>query len=83
MICPKSKDQCNAKGCAMHGCYDLAFHEPAPKPTMAEIERLVDALVASSRSDGYVGMEADQHLAARAALMAAIRSLSNSTQDGE
>lgn len=34
MICPKSKEQCKAKGCAAHGCYDLAFPEPPAAPTL-------------------------------------------------
>lgn len=44
-----------------------------PKTSMEDIERLVDALVATCRSDGYVGAEADHHYNARAALLAAIR----------
>ena len=43
MICPQTKAECDsAYGCRSMGC------RVAPKPTMAEIERLVDALRQSS-----------------------------------
>ena len=58
MICPETKQECGIESCCHFGCY----HESAPqKPTLAEIERLVDAY-------GVAGGGAEN----KAALMAAI-----------
>lgn len=65
MICPQTKAEC--------ACNEFGKDKTCkPKPTMAEIERLLDRYVVAGG-----GVEA------RAALLAAIRQLSNSTQDGE
>ena len=71
MICPQTKAKCkNLAFCDMTGkCLE---HEAdlltPPPPTLAEIERLVDALV-----DAAIYSDVPDAQAARAALMAAIR----------
>lgn len=67
MICPQTKQECSAKYCVRRNiCFDKSFRASAkrapPPPTMAEIERLVDAY-------GVAGGGAEN----KAALMAAIR----------
>lgn len=71
MICPQTKAKCkNLAFCDMTGkCLE---HEAdlltPPPPTLAEIERLVDALV-----DAAIYSDVPDAQAARATLMAAIR----------
>jgi len=71
MICPQTKAKCkNLAFCDMTGkCLE---HEAdlltPPPPTLAEIERLVDALV-----DAAIYSDVPDAQEARAALMAAIR----------
>lgn len=71
MICPQTKAECkNLAFCDMTGkCleHEADLLTPTP-PTLAEIERLVDALV-----DAAIYSDVPDAQAARAALMAAIR----------
>ena len=66
MICPQTKAEC-AHNCSawMISCKEAV---KPPPPTLAEIERLVDALV-----DAAIYSDVPDAQAARAALMAAIR----------
>ena len=74
MICPRTKGNClcaNAASCILAGSvgfYDGVLATSPPPPTLAEIERLVDALV-----DAAIYSDVPDAQAAKAALMAAIR----------
>ena len=69
MICPQTKAECNLRTCGMlRWCAKTSRDPSPPPPTLAEIERLVDALV-----DAAIYSDVPDAQAARAALMAAIR----------
>ena len=77
MICPQTKAECaTIYGCSAMGCREEKINPP--KPTLAEIERLVDAYAEKAtftpyaHPHDYKNAKADE-AAARAALMAAIR----------
>lgn len=87
MICPQNKaERKSPTGCGAMGCSVLEDNPP-PKPTMQEIEGLLGEYVGwciEANEGGLKDSLANDAVdAARAALMAAIRQLSNSTQDGE
>ena len=75
MICPFGKE-CQAHRCSSFQCLkpkpkevgDFNLFTSTPPPTLAEIERLVDALV-----DAAIYSDVPDAQEARAALMAAIR----------
>jgi hypothetical protein len=67
MICPQTKEYCDHYFCKTDGCIMVDEKVPPP-PTLAEIERLVDALV-----DAAIYSDVPDAQEARAALMAAIR----------
>lgn len=69
MICPKDGHRC---GCENH----VAGHcSPPPKPSLAEIERLVDAMVMAFEDMHTFGGQhyMTKYKDARAALMAAVK----------
>ena len=74
MICPRTNGNClcaNAASCVLAGSvgfYDGVLATSPPPPTLAEIERLVDALV-----DAAIYSDVPDAQEAKAALMAAIR----------
>lgn len=84
MICPMYGMDCKCDAIKPLQCHAHVIASP-PKPTMAEIERLVDAYGNAMLCTGgpTVNLATYDMRVARAALMAAIRQLSNSTQDGE
>lgn len=80
MICPQTKQECSAKYCVRRNiCFDKSFRASAkrapPPPTLAEIERLVDAAMRDAmfyQASGSNGA-AIQWDKSKAALMAAIQ----------
>lgn len=84
MICPMYGMDCKCDASKPLQCHAHEIASP-PRPTLAEIERLVDAVEREAHLDGNDGRHepSTESKAARAALMAAIRQLSNSTQGGE
>ena len=74
MNCPQTKAECKSPvGCGAMGC-SILEDNPPHKPTMAEIERLVDAhSEAAQDALAYGGHFHNVHKTVRDALLAAIK----------